>query len=156
MAKKEIKREFKILNDREHVLLRPNMYLGSVNLTEKEQWILDKDTSKYSFKTIAVVPALLKCIDEIIDNCIDVAIESNFQKISKISVEVSDTWFRVIDNGPGIPVAPPKTPDPKGRLCPEVAWTVKQAGTSFSENRKGPSANGVGSTCVNIFSKKFI
>lgn len=156
MAKKEVKREFKILNDREHVLLRPNMYLGSVNLTEKDQWVLDANTSKYSYKTISFVPALLKCIDEIIDNCIDVAIESNFQKISKISVEVTDKWFRVIDNGPGIPVAPPKTPDPKGRLCPEVAWTVKQAGTSFSEDRKGPSANGVGSTCVNIFSKKFI
>lgn len=156
MGKEENKREFKILDDRSHVLLRPSMYIGGIALTSKEQWILNPETNTYTFKSISFVPGLAKCIDEIIDNCIDVAIESDFKKISKVSVEVSDTWFRVIDNGPGIPVAPPKTPDPKGRLCPEVAWTVKQAGTSFSENRKGPSANGVGSTCVNIFSKKFI
>lgn len=156
MGKEDNKREFKILDDRSHVLLRPNMYLGAVTLTSKDQWILNTETNTYSFKTVSFVPALLKCIDEIIDNCIDVAIETDFKKISKISVEVGDTSFHVVDNGPGIPVAPPKTPDPKGRLCPEVAWTVKQAGTSFSENRKGPSANGVGSTCVNIFSKKFV
>lgn len=32
----EVKREFKVLNDVEHVLLRPNMYIGGVNLTERE------------------------------------------------------------------------------------------------------------------------
>lgn len=151
-----MKREFKILGDREHCLARPAMYIGSITMTDREMWLLDTKTNTFSFKSVSYVPGLAKCIDEIIDNCIDVAIESNFKIISKISVEVADTWFRVIDNGPGIPVAPPKTPDPKKRLCPEIAWTVKQAGTSFSENRKGPSANGVGSTCVNIFSKKFI
>ena len=30
------KREFKVLTDVEHVLLRPNMYIGGVNLAEKE------------------------------------------------------------------------------------------------------------------------
>ena len=156
MEDKQSKREFKILDDRSHVLLRPNMYIGAVTVTNREQWLLDVKTNTYSFKSVSYVPGLAKCIDEIIDNCIDVAIETDFKSISKISVEVADTFFHVIDNGPGIPVASPKTPDPKGRLCPEIAWTVKQAGTSFSENRKGPSANGVGSTCVNIFSKKFI
>lgn len=154
--KNENNREFKILDDRSHVLLRPNMYIGAVTLTQREQWFFDIQTNKFVFKNISYIPGLDKCINEIIDNCIDVAIETNFQKISKISVEISDTWFRVTDNGPGIPVKSPKTIDSKNRLCPEIAWTVKQAGTSFSENRKGPSANGVGSTCVNIFSKKFI
>ena len=36
-------REFKVLSDVEHVLLRPNMYIGGINLTEKEQWIYDKE-----------------------------------------------------------------------------------------------------------------
>lgn len=152
----ENKREFKILDDRTHVLSRPGMYVGSTTMTKRDTWILDTNTKTFSFKEISYVPALAKCIDEIIDNSLDVAIETDFKQISKISVEVSDTWFRVIDDGTGIPVMPPKTPDPKNRLCPEIAWTVKQAGTSFSENRKGVSANGVGSTCVNIFSKKFV
>lgn len=156
MKEEQSKREFKILDDRSHVLLRPGMYIGSIAMTDRKQWLLDLKKNTYSFKVVSYVPGLTKCIDEIIDNCIDVAIDSDFQKISKVSVEVSDTWFHVIDDGPGIPVIPPKTPDLKNRLCPEIAWTVKQAGTSFSENRKGPSANGVGSTCVNIFSKKFI
>lgn len=31
-----------------------------------------------------------------------------------------------------------------------------RSGTSFKENRKGPSANGVGSTCCNVFCTSFI
>lgn len=152
---KKINREFKTLNDREHVLLRPAMYIGNPVLTKKEMWVYDQNKNKFEFREIEYVPALLKCCEEIIDNCLDVAIDTEFKTGNKIKVKVTDTSIEVIDNGTGIHVGPPVTEDPQGRWCPELAWTQMRAGTSFKEKRKGPSANGVGSTCVNIFCKIF-
>lgn len=152
---KKINREFKTLNDREHVLLRPAMYIGNPVLTKKEMWVYDQNKNKFEFREIEYVPALLKCCEEIIDNCLDVAIDTEFKTGNKIKVKVTDTSIEVIDNGTGIHVGPPATEDEQGRWCPELAWTQMRAGTSFKEKRKGPSANGVGSTCVNIFCKVF-
>jgi hypothetical protein len=39
-------REIQVLSDREHVLLRPNTYIGSVVPLEKEEWILNNDIIK--------------------------------------------------------------------------------------------------------------
>lgn len=148
------KRDFKVLNEREHILTRPAMYIGSIVGVEKDAWIYEEEKFKYT--ATKYVPALLKICDEIVDNSLDVAIDSDFKKIKNIKVNVSDTEIEVVDDGPGIPVSPPDGGDPKGRNCPEIAWTQMRSGTSFKENRKGPSANGVGSTCCNVFCTSFI
>lgn len=153
---KETTREFKVLDEREHILTRPAMYIGSIVEVEKDLWVYDQKENTFAFKGTKVVPALLKICDEIVDNSIDVGIDSNFQKISTIKVKVTDDEISVEDDGPGIPVAPPAGGDAQGRLCPEIAWTQMRSGTSFKENRKGPSANGVGSTCCNVFCTSFV
>lgn len=152
----EVKREFKVLNDVEHVLLRPNMYIGGVNLTEREQWIYNADTGKFKFGSIQFVPALLKCASELIDNCIDVAIDTDFKYATKIQVNVDSKSIEVIDNGIGIPCMVPVNDKGETRTCAELAWTTLKSGTSFSENRNKIGTNGVGSSCVNVFSKLFI
>ena len=148
------KRDFKVLNEREHILTRPAMYIGSIVGVEKDAWIYEE--GKFKYTATKYVPALLKICDEIVDNSLDVAIDSDFKKIKNIKVNVSDTKIEVVDDGPGIPVSPPDGGDQKGRNCPEIAWTQMRSGTSFKENRKGPSANGVGSTCCNVFCTSFI
>lgn len=156
MPKEELNRDFKVLNEREHILTRPAMYIGSIVEVEKEIWVYEAAENKFSYKSVKFVPALLKICDEIVDNSLDVAIDSNFKNISTIKVTVTDKEITVVDNGPGIPVAPPRGGDELGRNCPEIAWTQMRSGTSFKENRKGPSANGVGSTCCNVFCTSFI
>ena len=156
MNESENKREFKVLTDIEHVLLRPNMYIGGINLTEKEQWIYDRSSGRFRFGTVKYVPALVKCASELIDNSIDVAIDTNFEKATKIQVNVDDKSIEVIDNGIGIPCEPPKNSQGEKRTCAEIAWTTLKSGTSFGENRNKIGTNGVGSSCVNVFSKLFI
>lgn len=151
-------REFKVLTDIEHVLLRPNMYIGGINLTDKEQWVLNKSTNKFEYKSISIVPAILKCCAELLDNSIDVAIDTNFKAATIIKVNVTNTSIEVIDNGIGIPCVPPKgntSKDPKD-TCACVAWTTLKSGTSFDENRNKIGTNGVGASCVAVFSKVFI
>jgi DNA topoisomerase-2 len=151
-------REFKVLTDVEHVLLRPNMYIGGINPTTKEQWVLNKTTNKFEFKSVKIVPAILKCCAELLDNSIDVAIDTNFKAATTIKVNVTDTSIEVSDNGIGIPCVPPKgstSKSPKD-TCACVAWTTLKSGTSFDENRNKIGTNGVGASCVAVFSKKFV
>lgn len=115
------KRDFKVLNEREHILTRPAMYIGSIVGVEKDAWIYEE--GKFKYTATKYVPALLKICDEIVDNSLDVAIDSDFKKIKNIKVNVSDTEIEVVDDGPGIPVSPPDGGDQKGRNCPEIAWT---------------------------------
>lgn len=150
------KREFKVLSDIEHVLLRPNMYIGGINLAAKEQWIYDRENNKFKFGTISYVPALVKCASELIDNSIDVAIDTNFEKATKIQINVDDKSIEVIDNGIGIPCESPKNNPDEKRTCAEIAWTTLKSGTSFGDNRNKIGTNGVGSSCVNVFSSLFI
>lgn len=151
-------RDFKILSDREHVLCRPGMYLGSISLTEKEQWVYSKQDEKFYFKKVNVVPAVLKCASELVDNSIDVAIDTNFKYATKIKVKVDSKSIEVSDDGIGIPCVPPDgiTSKDPSQTCACLAWTKLKAGTSFDDNRKKIGTNGVGSSCVNVFSKVFI
>lgn len=148
-------REFKVLDDRTHVLHRPWMYVGGMQPVTQNQWLVNKDTQKLEYKSIEVSPALIKICSEIIDNCIDVAIDTNFKAANKIQVKVDDKSITVIDNGIGIPV---KKLDDKSddRTLPEIAWTTLRSGTSFDDNREKIGTNGLGSCAVNIFSKVFI
>lgn len=151
-------REFKVLSDRDHVLCRPGMYLGSVSLTETEQWLYNKENNKFYYGKVNVVPALLKCASEIIDNSIDVAIDTNFKYATKIKIKIDKKSIEVEDDGIGIPCVAPegsKSNDPT-QTCACLAWTKLKAGTSFSDSRKKLGTNGVGSSCVNVFSKLFI
>lgn len=144
-----MKNNFEVLSDIEHVLLRPNMYIGSVDLTERTSYLY-KD-GKFAYEEYNFVPGLIKIIDEIIDNAVDVAIRTQFA-CDKIKVKVTDDEIIIQDNGAGIPVEKHNASD---KFLPELAWTQMRAGTSFDDDRETIGANGLGSVACNIFSTKF-
>ena len=61
MTRKQIMTDFKILSDRDHILMRPQMYIGSIS-EEPINMIVD-----FEYQEVKVVPGLLKIINEIID-----------------------------------------------------------------------------------------
>ena len=147
-------REFKVLDDRQHLLERPGMYIGGVKLVNQDQWLVDSETGKFKYETLYVTPGLIKIINEIIDNSIDVAIDTNFKAATRIQVKIDSKSVTVIDNGIGIPVK--KLNDDDDRTLPEIAWTTLRSGTSFGDNREKIGTNGLGSCATNVFSKVFI
>ena len=140
----------KKLSDRDHIRMRPNMYIGAVNATKSMEYILED--GKMVYKEVEYVPGLIKIGNEIIDNCVDVAIKSNFTSGTVISVKMTDTYMTVVDNGSGIPV---KKVD--GHYLPELCWNHARAGSNFDDddNRTQIGMNGVGSYATACFSKKF-
>ena len=143
----------KKLTEREHILKRPTMYIGAVDLTTSNEYILS-DNDKMEHKEIEFVPGLIKIINEIIDNSVDVAIKSNFKSSTEILIKMERDCVEVQDNGTGIPVV--KNSD--GHYFAELAWGHARAGSNFDDddNRTQIGMNGVGSFATNCFSKKFI
>ncbi len=50
----------------EHILLRPDTYIGSVERVEQEMWIWNFEAEKMTKKNVKYVPGLFKIFDEIL------------------------------------------------------------------------------------------
>jgi DNA gyrase/topoisomerase IV subunit B len=142
----------KKLSEREHIRQRPNMYIGAVDATKSMEYITDGD--KIVYREVQVVPGLIKIINEIIDNSVDVAIKTNFKSSNLIEVNIDAKKFSVEDNGAGIPIK--KNED--GHYLPELCWNHARAGSNFEDdaNRTQIGMNGVGSYATACFSKQFV
>jgi len=146
--------KIKKLTEREHILQRSGMYLGSSTLTKSKEFIIDND--RFVETEIEYVPGLVKIFNELIDNSIDEFVRTKGQYATKIDVEMDRTRFKVQDNGRGIPVTEVEAPE--GTFYqPELAWTHARAGSNFEdENSTTIGTNGVGSMIASVFSKEFI
>jgi len=145
--------QFKILTPRSHVRERIGMYLGSTSIEEIDQFLLGK------WSKVQYVPALLKMINEILDNSIDEAIRTNFKFANKIdvSIETDLNKITVTDNGRGIPQVEVFDEQTNAKIMqPVAAWTKVNAGTSFEDTRVTIGANGVGSAATNFLSTSFV
>ena len=153
-ALKQYHKVSKHLSDEEHVLLRPHMFIGSTSKEKYTQFIINE------YREIEYIPGLLKLVNEIIDNSVDVAIKTNFKYANKIEIDMTEDYVRVKDNGTGIPVVKVNDRDGKDVWNPVMSWTYTKAGTNFDDTvedvRQSIGMNGVGSTVVSIFSKKFM
>lgn len=55
----------------EHILLRPDTYIGSVEPVREIMWVFDKENEMMIQKEIKYVPGLYKIFDEILVNAAD-------------------------------------------------------------------------------------
>lgn len=140
---------FKELSDKEHILLRPSMFIGSTSFTNQSYLIKGK------LVNLNIVPGLLKIINEIIDNSVDEFIRTAGKHANKIVIEINKDfdgeYVSVTDNGRGIPVIK----HPNG-YQPVICWSKPRAGSNFDDARVTMGMNGYGSCLTNYFSKIFI
>ena len=55
----------------EHILLRPDTYIGSVEALTTQMWVLNNQSDKMMNQKITYCPGLYKIFDEIIVNAAD-------------------------------------------------------------------------------------
>jgi len=141
--------DVKILTDNDHVLLRSEMYIGTVSLEKQPFFVPIND--KFKIKEINNIPGLYKIVNEIIDNAIDEH-QRGFCSEIWISADTEEGIYSVKDNGRGI------SPDKHecGKHVPEVLFTMLRSGTNFDDSKRNTlGMNGVGAALTNIFSTKF-
>jgi DNA topoisomerase-2 len=150
MKSAEISKKYEMLDEIQHVLKRPGMYIGSTKPHDSSEYFLEDSFVK---KDIQYNPGFLKLFDEIVSNSVDESKRN--QNLNQINVQVNEktSEISIHDNG-GIPVI---IHDKLGIWIPEMIFSNLRAGSNFNdaESRTVAGTNGVGSTLTNIFSKKF-
>jgi DNA topoisomerase-2 len=149
--------KFKILDNIEKVLKRPNRALGDIALSTHNIFILSNN--KISQEEVLFNPGLNKIIRETIDNSVDEYIRTNGEYANKIDINIDSKTgeITVSDNGRGLPIIEVDNLDGTKILLPEAAWCLLNAGSNFDDdsNNTTMGQNGEGVALTNIFSKQF-
>lgn len=157
MAKiKTIEEKYQEMSEREHILERSGMWIGSTKEEEAQMFLYNRDTAKMELKDVTYIPGMLKLVDEIISNSCDEYRRKDNLGLNKIEVSVAlnGTMLSVYDNG-GIPVVKHKA---AGCYVPEFIFGRLRTSSNYddTEDRNVVGTNGVGSSLSNVFSKTFI
>lgn len=160
--------KFEVLTGRSQILKRPQMWIGSMDLTKQSMFIINDE--KVEHKDVEYIPAFRKIIDEILDNSLDALIENN-KANGSIKVKIDDDHILIEDDGCGIPVVKKQLSEVELKNLPKeeakiladsyipfIAWTRLFSGSNFqdSANKTTIGSHGIGSKATAIFSTKFI
>src|SRR5210317_1579962 len=139
----------------EHILKRPDSYVGPVEQGTEPYWILDGST--FTKKNLKYSPALLKIFDEILVNAID-RNSLHPKQVSSISVAIDKDVGSVTieNNGPlgGIGV---RIHEKEGLWNPELVFGHLLTSTNYDDSQKRivGGRNGYGAKLANIYSTEF-
>lgn len=135
----------------EHVLLRPDTYVGSVETeTHPAYTIAD---GKIVQKSISYVPGLYKIFDEILVNAADNKVRD--PSMTCIRVEIENDFISVFNDGKGIPIVLHKK---ENVYVPELIFGQLLTSSNYDDKEKKITGgrNGYGAKLCNIFSETFI
>jgi DNA topoisomerase-2 len=139
----------------EHVLKRPDSYVGPVDSSTEPYWILNG--KKFEKKNLKYSPALLKIFDEILVNAID-RNSLHPKNVTAISVSIDKETGAVTieNNGPlgGIGI---KFNDKENVWNPELVFGHLLTSTNYDDSQKRivGGRNGYGAKLTNIYSSDF-
>lgn len=150
------KKEIVVLGDREHLVLRPTVYVGSVKPTDEKVPVI-RD-SKIYIENRSISVGMYKLFDEVFSNSLDEAkrMGGNMESII-VSVDSKKNSVTVRDTGNGFyrGTSINKT---SGKTNIETAVSMFRAGSNFSNDDIEDSligTNGLGLACVCGLSKDF-
>jgi DNA topoisomerase II len=151
-SKRTVEATYQKLTTVEHILLRPDTYIGSVEPTTGDAWVVDGASGGFVRRAVTVVPGLLKCFDELLTNAQDN--RARDASTNRIEVTVGPDYVRVWNNGPGIPVVVHAL---HGLYVPEMVFGHLLTSSNFNDedDRAGAGRNGLGAKQANIFGRKF-
>jgi len=160
MGKKAIatlpSKEIMALSDFEHVLLRPDLYVGPVEESDEVTRVIKNGTIETKTKPISL--GFYKLMNEILDNSFDEAKRLN-GKMSEIKIcfDSKTNKVTVSDSGEGFLKGTEKNKKTKKNNI-ETALSILRAGSNFKNNEIENSVlgtHGIGASVVNMLSDEF-
>jgi DNA topoisomerase-2 len=151
--------DFKKLSQREHILKRPDSYVGTTNTHNENRWIWDGVAKRMVWKTVSINPALIKIFDEILVNALDQRVRLIEKKaphlMKQLDIQVTPTRITVRNDGDGIPVD--EHPEHKC-FAPELIFGHLLTSSNYDDNEERivGGLNGYGAKLTNIFSTEFV
>ncbi|GBG24322.1 DNA topoisomerase 2 [Hondaea fermentalgiana] len=139
----------------EHVLLRPGMYVGSVDKITEELFVYDKKSRRMQLEEVSYSPGLVKLFDEILVNAAD-NLDRSAGKMNAIDISLDRSTQRITvrNNGAGIPVV---MHEKEKVYIPELVLGNLLTGSNFDDTveRFTGGRHGYGAKLTNILSNSF-
>uniref|UniRef100_A0A1I7SHR6 DNA topoisomerase 2 n=1 Tax=Bursaphelenchus xylophilus TaxID=6326 RepID=A0A1I7SHR6_BURXY len=150
-----VEQQFQRKTQLEHILLRPDTYIGSVEFCDRTpMWIYDASEKRLIHQPISFVPGLYKIFDEILVNAADN--RRRDKRMSKIEVQIDrqENRISIMNNGRGIPVVWHKQ---EKMYVPELIFGTLLTSSNYNDSDRKTTGgrNGFGAKLCNIFSKEF-
>ena len=149
---KSVEEKYQKLSQIEHILKRPDTYIGDTTLQKEKQYIYEND--KIIKKEIVYPPGLMKIFDEILVNARDHYINDPTCDTIKITIDISQNEISVMNNGKGIDV---EMHQEHNVYVPELIFGHLLTSTNYDDTEKRTTGgrNGYGAKLTNIFSTFF-
>ncbi len=160
MSAKTVAESYKKLTQREHIIQRPDSYIGSRDSHREARWIWNAADKRMDWREVEFNPGLFKIFDELIVNALDHVVRQSAaadktKRVSKIIVTVTPTAFSVWNDGESIPV----TIHPEYKvMVPELIFGHLLTSSNYddAEEKVVGGKNGYGAKLTNIYSRRFV
>lgn len=149
---KSIEETYQKKTQLEHILLRPDTYVGSIEKHTQSLWVYEDE--KMVNRSVTFVPGLYKIFDEILVNAADNKQRDPSMDTVKVEIDVENNFISVFNNGDGVPVEIHKE---EGVYVPEMIFGHLLTSSNYNDSEKKTTGgrNGYGAKLANIFSTEF-
>ncbi|ANB11674.1 DNA topoisomerase 2 [Sugiyamaella lignohabitans] len=132
-GKKSASDQYQRLSQLEHVLKRPDTYIGSVEHTEVKMWVFDQESQAMRYKQVTICPGLFKIFDEILVNAADNKIRDPSMDTLKVEIDQEKNTISVYNNGKGIPI---EMHEKEKMYIPELIFGNLLTSSNYDDNEK--------------------
>eukprot|EP00731_Ephydatia_muelleri_P019883 Em0012g708a len=138
----------------EHILLRPDTYIGSVEEAAQPMYVYDEEKDAIVCRQVSFVPGLYKIFDEILVNAADNKQRDPSMTMIKITIDPENNLISVWNNGRGIPV---EMHSKEKVYVPELIFGTLLTSSNYNDEERKVTGgrNGYGAKLCNIFSTEF-
>jgi len=146
--------QYQKLTQLEHILKRPDTYIGSVERTTEQMWVYNSETESIENRKVTFVPGLYKIFDEILVNAADNKQRDKNMNELRVWVDRERGVIAVRNNGRGIPI---EIHEKEGIYIPEMIFGHLLTSSNYDDDKAKVTGgrNGYGAKLTNIYSTKF-
>jgi DNA topoisomerase-2 len=153
-SQKDATSKYQKVTQVEHILLRPDTYIGSIEPTTEQLWVYNSTTGLMENRKVTFVPGLYKIFDEILVNAADNKQNDKNMNELRVSVDAEKGVISVKNNGRGIPIEIHRT---EGIYIPELIFSHLLTSSNYDDKEAKVTGgrNGYGAKLTNIYSTEF-
>ncbi|KAK5125991.1 DNA topoisomerase 2 [Meristemomyces frigidus] len=146
--------QYQKLTQLEHILKRPDTYIGSVEKTTEQMWVYNSESEVMENRKVSFVPGLYKIFDEILVNAADNKQRDKNMTEMRVWVDREKGVIAVKNNGRGIPI---EMHEKEGIFIPEMIFGHLLTSSNYDDEEAKVTGgrNGYGAKLTNIYSTMF-
>lgn len=151
---KRVSEQYQMISHLEHIIKRPDTYIGSTERSEKQMWVYNTELDSMEFREVSYVPGLYKIFDEILVNAADNKQNDKNMDEIKVTIDRQVGEISVWNNGRGIPI---EIHSKQQIYIPEMIFGNLLSSSNYDDDQQKVTGgrNGYGAKLCNIFSTEF-